>query len=329
MNNQDDEIRDVLEALELLTPTGVDAPRPARQALARFQQQLQAKKPAQPWYWRFTTMFQPRKYSFAAAMVMFLVILFAFPGVRAAASDFLGLFRVQKFAPISVSPQQIAMLQQIADQGLVPGQLEMLSEPAEPQKVESVAAAAAVAGFTPRTLSSLGQPNEIYVMDGGSGQLTINLANARSILEAAGIDPLLLPDSLDGQPVQATLYASIDQSWADGTVLLQSPSPEIDYPPDVNPAVLGEALLQLMGLTPNEARRMAQNIDWTSTLIVPVPETAFSFAEIRVDGTSGISLTSLRGNDRSGLVWQKNGLVYFLSAPGSVDDLIKLAESLQ
>lgn len=329
MNTHDDEIRDVLDKLELLTPMGVDAPHPARQALARFQQQLQAKPPAQPWYWRFSTMFQQRKYNFAAAMVMFLVILFAFPGVRVAASDFLGLFRVQKFAPISVSPQQIAVLQQIADQGLVPGQLEMLSEPAEPQKVENVDAAAALAGFTPRTLSDLGQPGEIYVLDGGSGRLTVNLANARAILESAGIDPLLLPDSLDGQPVDATLYASVDQMWADGTVLIQTPSPQVDYPADVNPAVLGEALLQLMGLTPNEARRMAQNIDWTSTLIVPIPETAFSFAEISVDGTSGMSLTSLQQNGRSGLVWQKDGIVYFLSAPGSVDDLIKLAQSLQ
>ncbi len=328
MNSHDDDIRDVLDQLELLTPKGVDAPRPARQALAQFKQQMGQAMPHQPWYWRFTDMFKQRKYAFATAMVMFLIVLFAFPGVRAAASDFLGLFRVQKFAPISVSPQQLAMLEQIAEQGLVPGELTMNEEPSEPQKVESLDAAAASAGFFPRTFADLGQPENIMVMQGGSGRLTVNLANARAILEAAGIDPLLLPDSLDGQPVDATMYASVDQSWADGTMLMQTPSPQIDYPDDVDPTVLGEALLQLMGLSPDEAHAMAQEIDWTSTLVVPVPQTAFTFSEVRVDGTSGMALTSIQ-DGQSGLVWQKDGVVYFLTAPGTTEDLLKLADSLK
>ncbi len=328
MNSHDDDIRDVLDQLELLTPKGVDAPRPARQALAQFKQQMGQAMPHQPWYWRFTDMFKQRKYAFATAMVMFLIVLFAFPGVRAAASDFLGLFRVQKFAPISVSPQQLAMLEQIAEQGLVPGELTMNEALAEPQKVESLDAAAAAAGFFPRTLNDLGQPENIMVMAGGSGRLTVNLANARAILEAAGIDPLLLPDSLDGQPVDATLYASIDQSWADGTMLMQTPSPQIDYPDDVDPTVLGEALLQILGMSPEEAHEMAQSIDWTSTLVVPVPQTVFTFSEVTVDGTSGMALTSIE-DGQSGLMWQKDGVVYFMTAPGSTEDLLKLADSLK
>lgn len=327
MNSHDDEFRDVFEKLDLLTPLGVDAPRPAPQALAQLKQRLGQTMPRQPWYWRFTDMFKQRKYAFATAMVLFLLVLFAMPGVRAAASDFLGLFRVQKFAPISVSPQQLAMLEQIAEQGLVPGELTMDQEPAEPQPVESLDAAAAASGFFPRTLTDLGQPENIMVMQGGSGRLTVNLANARAILEAAGLDPMLLPDSLDGQPVDATIYASVDQSWTDGTMLMQTPSPQIDYPDDVDPTVLGEALLQILGMSPEEAHEMAQNIDWTSTLVVPVPQTVFTFAEVTVDGTSGMALTSIE-NGQSGLVWQKDGTVYFLTASGSTEDLLKLADSL-
>lgn len=328
MNSHDDDIRDVFDQLELLVPGEADAPRPAKQALAQFKQRLGQEMPHQPWYWRFTDMFKQRKYVFATAMVMFLLVLFAIPGVRAAASDFLGLFRVQKFAPISVSPQQLAMLEQIADQGLVPGELTMDQEATEPQKVDSLDAAAASAGFFPRTLTNLDKPENIMVMAGGTGRLTINLANARAILEAAGIDPLLLPDSLDGQPVDATLYASVDQSWADGTMLMQTPSPQVDYPDDVDPTVLGEALLQILGLSPEEAHAMAQEIDWTSTLVVPVPQTAFTFSEVMVDGTSGMALTSLE-DGQSGLMWQKDGVVYFLTAPGSTEDLVKLADSLK
>lgn len=328
MNRHDDDIHDVIDKLDLLTPMGADAPRPARQALAQFKQRVGQEMPHQPWYWRFTDMFKQRKYAFATAMVLFLIVLFAIPGVRAAASDFLGLFRVQKFAPISVSPQQLAMLEQIAEQGLVPGELTMDQEATEPQKVDSLDAAAASAGFFPRTLTDLGQPENIMVMAGSTGRLTVNLANARAILEAAGIDPLLLPDSLDGQPVDATIYASVDQSWADGTMLMQTPSPQIDYPDDVDPTVLGEALLQVLGMSPEEAHAMAQEIDWTSTLVVPVPQTAFTFSEVSVDGTSGMALTSIQ-DGQSGLMWQKDGVVYFLTAPGTSEDLLKLADSLK
>ena len=48
MNSHDDDIRDVLDQLELLTPKGVDAPRPARQALAQFKQRLGQEMPHQP-----------------------------------------------------------------------------------------------------------------------------------------------------------------------------------------------------------------------------------------------------------------------------------------
>jgi hypothetical protein len=80
---------------------------------------------------------------------------FSLPAVRAAASDFLGLFRVEKFAPISVSPQQMAMLEQIAEQGLHPGELVMTSEPAS-RKVASGAEAEALVGFRPRQIPAGG-----------------------------------------------------------------------------------------------------------------------------------------------------------------------------
>ncbi|MEI2608076.1 MAG: hypothetical protein V9G20_05540 [Candidatus Promineifilaceae bacterium] len=106
------------------------------------------------------------------------------------------------------------------------------------------------------------------------------------------------------------------------------PARRVDYPDDVDPTVLGEALLQILGLSPEEAHAMAQEIDWTSTLVVPVPQTAFTFSEVMVDGTSGMALTSLE-DGQSGLMWQKDGVVYFLTAPGSTEDLVKLADSLK
>jgi hypothetical protein len=76
-----------------------------------------------------------------------------------------------------------------------------------------------------------------------------------------------------------------------------------------------------------QARRLARNIDWTNTLLLPVPENIASFSEVQIDGVSGIALTSLNGRDTA-LMWQKDGIVYVLSG-GNVADLIKVADSLQ
>ena len=61
-------------------------------------------------------------------VVVAIAVLMAFPSVRAAASDFLGLFRVQQFAPISVSPQQLALLERLGEEGLEPGEFVVTQE---------------------------------------------------------------------------------------------------------------------------------------------------------------------------------------------------------
>jgi hypothetical protein len=269
------------------------------------------------------------KYTWATALVLlFFAAAFTFPGVRAAASDFLGVFRVQKFAPISISPRQLAMLEQLAGQGLYPGHFEVLQEPGPPQRVESPAAAAALLGQPVRTLTALGEPRNIMWAEGGSGRLTVELPQARALLNAAGLDPALLPDSLDGANIDVTLFENVTQEWDNGMVLLQTESPAVHYPADVDPAVIGEALLQLLGLSPGEARRLARTIDWTNTLLLPIPDDMATFGEVRVDGVTALAISSLQGHD-STIMWQKGGIVYVLYGSQSVDDLVKIANSLR
>lgn len=325
MTKHEENIREVLDTLSVLSPTKAEAPQPAPQALARLRTAIEPE-PQLSILERFTEMFK-RKYALATLAVLVLFSLaFAFPSVRAAASDFLGLFRVQKFAAISVSPEQLAMLQEIAESGLMPGQVEMIEEPGELTAVSSLAEASAFAGWPVRTLSELGTPDRIYTMTGGSGRLIINVEDTRSIVEMAGVDPALIPDSLDGQPVNVTVYPAVSLQW-DEIVLVQSPSPLVEYPDDVDTEALGEALLQILGMDARQARRLARNIDWTNTLLLPVPENIASFSEVNVDGVTGIALSSINGRDTA-LMWQKDGLVFVLSG-ANIADLIEAANSLQ
>jgi hypothetical protein len=257
--------------------------------------------------------------------VLLLAVLFSFPAVRAGASEFLGLFRVQKFAPISVSPSQIAVLEQLAEEGMEPGELVIRNEPGAITPVDSLSEASSRTGWDVRALPGLGDAEVINVVDGGDGYLIIDLAAARAIVEAAGADPALLPDSLDGARVDVTAFAGVQQMWGEDTVFMQTESPLVAYPDDVDPTVLGEALLQVLGTEPREARRIAKSIDWASTLLLPIPTEMVTFSEVLIDGVDGVALTPLDGTG-SALLWQKEGKMYMLRGEGSVEELVGLVE---
>jgi hypothetical protein len=331
MRQPKNDIHRVLEQLSILEPGAGDAPKPAGQALAGIRQQIEQRQ--QDLFrhrlarlWAGTN----RRYALATAFSAFLLLFglfFSFPAVRAAASDFLGLFRVQKFAAISVSPEQIAFLERLEGKGLVPGELEIIQESDSLNPVDSISEASAMTGLAVRSLTQLGDPDEIYVTDGSRGRLTIDLAGSRAILAAAGVDPSLLPDSLDGQQVTVTIFAGVEQRWPDGTWLLQTESPLVEYPRDMDPALLGQALLQILGMNEEEAVRLAQSIDWTSTLLLPVPQDLASFNEVFVDGQSSLALSSL-DSQHGVIMWQNEGIVYLLNGSGSLAELVSLANSL-
>ena len=273
-------------------------------------------------------MTRQRTLAIGLAAVLFIAALFSFPAVRATASDFLGLFRVQKFAPISISPGQMATLEQLAEEGMAPGELEIRHEPGAAAAVDSLAEAGIQTGLNVRTIAGLGDPSAINVIDGGDGRLRIDLAAARALMEAAGADPTLLPDNLDGAVVQVTVFPGVQQSWGEEFTFLQAPSPLVDYPDDVDAQALGEAALQVLGTEPREAHRIAQSIDWAGTLLMPIPSEMVTYNEVTVDGISGVALEPLDGSGGA-LMWQKEGNIYLLSTQGGTDELLNLAESLR
>jgi hypothetical protein len=326
----EEEVRKVLDQLAILEPTSADSSRPAASALARLNQKVEARHRGGLIARLSRVLTIPRGRLVPAAMLF--VVLFAiglsFPSVRAAASEFLGLFRVRKFAAISISPEQIALLERIAEEGLMPGELEIRSESADLTPVPSLSDASAVIGRPVQSLADLGEPDDIYLTGRSTGYLIIDLEGSRAILEAAGVDPLLLPDSLDGERVQLTVYPGVEQHWQDGSWFLQAESPLVQYPDALDPTVLGQALLQVLGMSYDESVRLAQNIDWTSTLLLPIPQEFATFSEVAVNGVSGLALASLDG-EHGAIMWQMEGIIYLLNGTGSTSELVSIADSLQ
>lgn len=330
MNNKEE--KEILEHLSLLEPTQADTPRPASQALAQVQARVREEQ-KMSWHYRFSKFISTSQGRFrlgAVLATLLLIVAFSFPSVRVTASELLSLFRVQNFAAVSISPEQLAVLEQVAESGIAPGEIVFLDEPGDVTKVDSLAEAEEAAGLDNiRTLPRLGPPNELFVVDGGTARLDIDLEGARSILEAVGADPMLLSDSLEGESVHTTIPAGVEQVWYDEVSFYQSESPLVEYPDGLNAAPLGEALLRVLGLSEDEAARLAQEIDWTSTLLLPIPTEFATFNEVPINGASGIAITSLDGSG-SAVVWQENGVLYMLSGETlSVEELLSFTTSIR
>jgi hypothetical protein len=329
--SENEDLDFTLEKLSVLQPGQADAPQPAAYALTRVRREIDTQN--QPLIAGFLRSLLPMNNRRLATAVATLIFLFAaalaFPSVRAAASDFLGLFRVQKFAAVSISPQQMAQLEQLANSGIVPGEVSLIRETTPPPPVDSVREATAVMGQPVLTIEALGQPQAIHFSGEAEMQLRLDLAGSRALLEAAGLDPALLTDDLDGQVIDVSVYPGVMQYWADGVHLVQMPGPTVVYPAGIQPQILGEAMLQMLGMSPAEAARLSRDIDWTNTLVLPIPQEMATFNEVTINGSSGLALNSLNGQENS-LIWQQNGNIYLLASPHHTPaELLRLAQSMQ
>ncbi len=284
------------------------------------------------------------------------VALFSFAPVRALAVQFLGLFRVQQITVLPVDTTRLSELNSDSALSELIGQffadsMKVTKEPGEPTVAASPEEASQLAGFTVRVWSGAESAPQITVQDGTAFEFTINRDRAQAILNEAGRGDLQLPASLDGANISVEIPAGVssmygacpEPSGADTDnvswyrlrsciILAQIPSPTVNAPPDLDVAQLAEIGLQFTGMTADEARAFSQNVDWTSTLVVPIPRNGHSYEQVSVDGVTG-NLIYRQTDDgvpaRYTLLWVKNGIIYAISGFDDPQAGIDLANSLK
>ena len=278
-----------------------------------------------------------------ALTVAALVALFLFPSVRASAQAFLDLFRIRTFTAVSVDPDRMQQLQdgKLDLKSLIGDRIQTVKEPGPPQVMASPQLAGAAAGFmvgVPALLPAGLMADTVTVCGDGEARLTVDTARLRRILEALDIRDLRVPDAIDGQVIDLRMPPVVEQRFRGDALrarLLQSRGPELSLPTGVNLADLGEIGLRVLGLDAAEARRLAQTVDWRSTMLVPVPGNAASFRQVEVRGHQALLVTSIAaGQDRRRregvlLLWSDGDRVYALG--GNLDgvDLMQMANSIQ
>ena len=171
-------------------------------------------------------------------------------------------------------------------------------------------------------------------------QFVVDRQRAQALLNEAGRSDLTLPDSLNGATVKVTIPTSVSANYGncpaissntagvsqglglnnsgkasteykDCIILTQIPSPTVTTPPDVDLTQLAVIGLEFSGMNQTQAETFAQTVDWTTSLVIPLPKNAFKYETVTVDGVSG-TLIQRAPDDapQYALIWVKNGIIY-------------------
>lgn len=320
----------VSHRLDALAPQAASTPRPA-EARTRLMSNNRVKE-KDP-MWRTTQPSRPLWSALAVAAVLLLAL--TLPPVRAFATEMLGLFRVERIEVVTVDPEGLPdHLESVGQfERLVSRDVQVESY-GESQSVPDAASAAALAGFPVRLPDGTSNPT-LQVQQGARVSLAIDLPLMRALLQELGQDPRQLPDSLDGETVTLDIPRAVTMELGEcdraGCLMLaQLPSPTIEAPNGLDLAQLGTLYLQVMGMDAAEAQRFSQRVDWTTTLVVPLPSHhGVTHRDVEVDGVMGVLIEEPGRHGHTVLLWVRDGIVYSLVGAESSAEALELANSLR
>jgi Putative zinc-finger len=345
---------DVSQQISALTPPPMRASSLAT-VRARLQNRIAEKEKITMRQKIFAPKYRPAW--IALALVLVLGVALLFPPVQAIANSFLGLFRVQQFTVVQVNPGELP--EQLGNSS----QLETMftnnvhiEEQGEAQDVASAEEASQLAGMPVRLPVGMNDEPALKVMPGAEITFDIDLQLTQAILSEIGRSDIQLPANLNGAQVQVTVDSAVAAMYGDCnfdpeqarqagydpdnpelprlpkcTTFAQMPSPAISAPPGLDLQKIGEAFLQVMGMSAEEAAQFAQTVDWTTTLVIPIPRFGTTYKEVPVDGVNG-TLIIQNQEDRSDqylLIWVKDGILYSLTGPGDGSSALRVANSLK
>jgi hypothetical protein len=328
---------------------------PARKAWSRFSESKLTYKEMS----MFKKLFSFPIVRFGAIAALILALVLAFPQTRALADELLNLFRVQQVAVIPVDFTGMKQLtgndalgKQISQ--LISSSIDMTQKPGDPTLATDAAQASKLAGFSVR-LPDGKTPSQIYVTGAAAFTATIDREKAQALIDEAGRNDLVLPDTIDGAKISVKIPASANvgfgacpkpqadekqgesdhpgssgRRFPDCVMLAEIPSPTVQAPAGVDVAQLAQIGLEFTGMSREEAAAYTQTIDWASTLVVPIPKNAATYQQVSVDGVTG-TLIQRPADDapQFALLWVKNGIVYSISGLGSnSQQAIDMANSL-
>lgn len=300
------------------------------------------------------------------SILALLAVAFSFPPIRAWAGDLLAQFRIQKVAVVPVDNTRLSEVvgrsplgKQISE--LLSDSMTVTAKPGNPRAAANAAQASQMAGFQVRLPASRTDVPQLSVEGRAAFQLLVNRARAQQLLNEAGYGRFQLPASVDGAVIKVDIPSGVSAGYGDCpkpedlegilqdpsgassstgspgrrmancVMLVQIPSPTVDAPSDLDIQALAQMGLEFTGMSSEQARAFSQTVDWTSTLVIPIPRNGSSYKQVPVDGVTGYLIQRpMDDAPQYALVWVKNGIVYAVAGVGSdVDGALKMGNSLK
>ena len=286
-----------------------------------------------------------RQRLFASMAVAVIAIgLLVLPPMRAAADQFLQLFRVQSvmFVPTNMDRlKQVATTLQANEDTLFTGKPTLISKPAAPRAVNSLAEAHKTLSFAPQQpaqFPSAPASTQLAVRDRFAVQFSINVQAARQVLAMMNVNDVTIPDALGSTPIVVNMQSSLESHYHGTNYdlnLYQGVSPTVKLPDGVDLAQLGKAGLRVLGMDPAQADAVSRSIDWRSTLVFPFPTDFQDVRQVSIGNSQGLLVGSERGgaNGREPqwrMYWQRGNRFYILEGRNLTEaEMLAAAESIR
>lgn len=288
----------------------------------------------------------------ATAAVVVLILALVLTPLGTAADGLLGVFRVQKFATVSVDPSTLPDTKTLKEfrKPDAFGTVQTNPKP-EIKKVDSYTQAQAQAGYTPvqPDANSLpagfkSDPELLFVSSAGTAIYKPNYDNLRAALNALGGANVTLPDALRDStityqfsPAVAAIYSNqviTDTKLNPGQKIIgvfQTPSPVVTAPDGVDLNKLRDQIVKIPNLPADLATQLSQIQDLNSTVVIPVPKGQATSTSIKLhpnDTNDAIVITSVN-NDATLVIWETNNTIYVTGGNLPATDVVNVAKSLR
>jgi Putative zinc-finger len=347
------EVQRVAEALSTLRPAeghGKDAGR----AFTQFQARQESAGAPRGFGRSLAGLFSSHPFSAwgGAALAALTVALVVFAPARSLGQRILAMLRVERVAvvPVSLSSMPGRNSMETVSR-ILSDQVTVTQSPGKPQSATSASQASQLAGFQVRTLPDQSEAPQIAVQGERAFIMTLSQERLEEAMSALGRPDLQIPASVDGSTIAVHVPKAVSVEYGDCphrgsrtgppqassenttgcTAIVEVPSPVVSVPPTLNIDQLAEVALQAAGMTAEEAEAFCQTVDWTSTLVVPIPSGATSSMQVSVDGVEGTLITRTPHNGgpaRYDLIWVKNGIIYSIWGSGTAENALGVAGSL-
>lgn len=276
----------------------------------------------------FVARFIPIKSVGAVAGVAALVGALTLTPAGSLAQSFITVFQPKTVVAVPVTTADLRQLAQLRRYGTVQAPARL------PTHTASTNASAATLAGMPVLAAGSGAPAiapRYTVIPSAAASFTFSAAKARAARSTGKAIPPM-PARINGSTLQVTLGTTVVTTYGDPHSIPQLIIGQMRAPiirsTGVSLRTLENYVLHLPGISPQLASEIQQINNPASVLPIPIPVDLAQAHTVQVQGVSGLELGDSTGLG-SGVVWEKDGMIYGVAGPMTDTQVLAIAGSLR